>query len=75
MPAGTYGVTLKDGTIQLGSGFLPPITLNSGTSFTVQAKPVRQRIRGLPAFVMVRGGGYFFLPGIRATRYLATVGG
>jgi hypothetical protein len=28
----------------------------------------------LPQFVTVRGGAYFFLPGIRALRYLATQG-
>ena len=31
-----------------------------------------QRIAELPQFVTVLGGGYFFLPGIRALRYLAT---
>jgi deferrochelatase/peroxidase EfeB len=31
------------------------------------------RITGLPRFVGVRGGAYFFLPGIRALRFLATV--
>ena len=30
------------------------------------------RLTGLPQFVTVRGGAYFFLPGIRALRYLAT---
>ena len=30
-----------------------------------------QRLQGLPQFVTVRGGAYFFLPGIRALRYLA----
>ncbi|MDP9126361.1 MAG: peroxidase, partial [Pseudomonadota bacterium] len=29
-------------------------------------------IEGLPAFVDVVGGAYFFLPGVRALRYLAT---
>ncbi|MDD5364250.1 MAG: peroxidase [Gallionellaceae bacterium] len=29
-----------------------------------------QRLCGLPHFVEVRGGGYFFLPGIRALRYM-----
>jgi deferrochelatase/peroxidase EfeB len=29
-------------------------------------------IEGLPPFVDVVGGGYFFLPGVRALRYLAT---
>jgi Dyp-type peroxidase family len=32
---------------------------------------VRHRLRGLPQFVTVRGGGYFFLPGLRALKYLA----
>ena len=31
-----------------------------------------QRLAELPAFVTVLGGAYFFLPGIRALRYLAT---
>jgi Dyp-type peroxidase family len=43
----------------------------SGT-FTVQARPVRQRVTGLPRFVQVRGGAYFFTPGLRALRYLST---
>ena len=29
-----------------------------------------RRVTGLPQFVTVRGGGYFFLPGLRALRYL-----
>jgi Dyp-type peroxidase family len=40
--------------------------------FTIQAAPVRRRVLGLPPFVSVRGGAYFFLPGIRALRYLAS---
>jgi Dyp-type peroxidase family len=43
----------------------------TGTTFTETAVPVRRRHRGLPQFVQVRGGAYFFLPGIRALRYLA----
>ena len=35
------------------------------------AGPAR-RVSGLPRFVTVLGGAYFFLPGIRALRYLAT---
>lgn len=34
--------------------------------------PVRETCH-LPRFVTVRGGGYFFIPGIRALRYIATV--
>jgi hypothetical protein len=32
---------------------------------------VAKRVAALPRFVTVRGGGYFFLPGVRALRYLA----
>jgi deferrochelatase/peroxidase EfeB len=32
---------------------------------------VRQQIRGVPRFIAVRGGAYFFLPGVRALRYIA----
>ncbi|MFF7082341.1 Dyp-type peroxidase [Streptomyces lavendulae] len=39
-------------------------------TFTVQAVPVRTRYRGLPQFVSIRGGAYFFLPGLQALRYL-----
>ena len=41
-----------------------------GQTFTVPARPVRRRYRGLPQFVRTRGGAYFFLPGISALRYL-----
>lgn len=50
-----------------------PLTGPAGRTFTVQAEPVRRRVKELPSFVDVRGGGYFFLPGIRAIRYLATL--
>lgn len=39
--------------------------------FTVPARPVRQRYEHLPKVVHVRGGEYFFLPGMRALNYLA----
>ena len=32
---------------------------------------LRRRVAGLPQFTTVRGGGYFFLPGLRALRYIA----
>lgn len=31
-----------------------------------------QRLTDVPSFVTLRGGGYFFLPGLRCLRYLAT---
>ena len=42
------------------------------TIMTIQAKPVRNRIRNVPRFVQVKGGGYFFLPSIAALKYLAS---
>jgi deferrochelatase/peroxidase EfeB len=41
-------------------------------SFVVQNDGrVRMRVSALPQFVTVRGGAYFFLPGLRALSYLA----
>jgi deferrochelatase/peroxidase EfeB len=33
-----------------------------------------RRVENMPRFVTVRGGGYFFLPGLRALRYIAEAG-
>jgi Dyp-type peroxidase family len=50
-----------------------PLIGPSGRAFTIQARPARRRLTDLPAFVRVRGGGYFFLPGIRALRWLGSL--
>lgn len=42
---------------------------NDGT-FTIQSEPVRIRLTGIERFVDVRGGAYFFLPGLRALKFL-----
>lgn len=46
-----------------------------GGTFTVQSEPVRTRVTGMPRFVHVRGGGYFFMPGLRAIRFLGSMRG
>jgi deferrochelatase/peroxidase EfeB len=46
-----------------------------GGTFTIQSETVRERVTNVPRFVTVRGGAYFFLPGIAATRYLAGLRG
>ena len=46
-----------------------------GGTFTVPDVPVRRRFTGVPEFVTTVGGGYFFLPGIRALQYLASLDG
>lgn len=40
-------------------------------SFTVQNDPVRRRIHNIQDFVQIKGGAYFFMPGIEALRHLA----
>jgi Dyp-type peroxidase family len=50
-----------------------PLLGGGSRTFTVQAAPVRKRYLQLPAFVQTRGGGYFFLPGLSALRYLASL--
>lgn len=50
-----------------------PLIGRAGRAFTVQAEPVSRRVTGLPSFVGMRGGAYFFLPGLRALRYLASL--
>jgi deferrochelatase/peroxidase EfeB len=50
----------------------PIIGNHDGTfDMTIPKRPIRKRLRGLPAFTTIRGGAYFFLPGIRALRFLA----
>jgi Dyp-type peroxidase family len=46
-----------------------PSTPRGGT-FTIPTEGVRERVTGVPRFVSVRGGAYFFLPGIAALAYL-----
>ncbi|HMI98909.1 MAG TPA: hypothetical protein VK488_03650 [Gaiellaceae bacterium] len=46
-----------------------------GGTFTVQSSSVRERVSEVPRFVSVRGGAYFFMPGLAATRSLARLGG
>ena len=53
----------------------PLIGNNEGDGvFTIPARPVRRRLHGLPRFVTVRGGEYFFMPGLRALSWLAMLG-
>jgi Dyp-type peroxidase family len=40
-------------------------------TYTVPKRPIRRRLQSLPQFVVVRGGEYCFMPGLRALRWLA----
>jgi Dyp-type peroxidase family len=58
----------------LGNERDPFVGTQDGTfDMTMPKRPIRQKMKGLPAFTTVRGGAYFFLPGIKALRYLATL--
>jgi Dyp-type peroxidase family len=57
---------------ELGNERDPIIGAHDGTlEFKIPKRPIRRKIMGLPAFTTVRGGAYFFLPGLRALRWLA----
>ena len=59
---------------ELGNERDPIFGTQDGTfDMTIPKRPIRKKIKGLPAFTTIRGGAYFFLPGIRALRYLASL--
>jgi Dyp-type peroxidase family len=43
---------------------------NSPGEFIIPKRPVRQKLQGLPAFVVTRGGEYCFMPSLSALRWL-----
>ncbi|SNY77346.1 Dyp-type peroxidase family [Nocardia amikacinitolerans] len=58
---------------ELGNERDPIIGNQDGTlEYKIPKRPIRRTIKGLPAFTTLRGGAYFFLPGLRALRYLCT---
>jgi len=63
----TDGDFIRHGTEQ------DPILGNSKGNgiFTIPKRPFRRRLHGLPQFVVVRGGEYFFMPGLQALKWLA----
>jgi Dyp-type peroxidase family len=57
---------------ELGNERDPLIGTHDGTyDMTIPKRPIKKKITGLPAFTSVKGGAYFFLPGIRALRFLS----
>ncbi|OLE97497.1 MAG: peroxidase [Cyanobacteria bacterium 13_1_20CM_4_61_6] len=60
---------------ELGNERDPFVGTQDGTyDMTIPRRPIRKQIKGLPAFTTVRGGAYFFLPGLKALKYLAAIG-
>jgi Dyp-type peroxidase family len=66
---------INDGVFFGANGDQDPIAGANQTDngFTVPRRPVRKRLKGLPRFVVTRGGEYCFMPGLRALRWLAGV--
>lgn len=61
---------------ELGNERDPIIGTQDGTlEYKIPKRPIRKKITSLPAFTTLRGGAYFFLPGLKALRYLAELGG
>ncbi len=61
---------------ELGNERDPIIGTQDGTlEFKIPKRPIKKRITGLPAFTTVRGGAYFFQPGLKALQYLAALDG
>ena len=59
---------------ELGNERDPIIGTQDGTfDMTIPRRPIRKKITGLPAFTTLKGGAYFFLPGVKALRYLAAL--
>ncbi len=48
-------------------------TQDKTLDYTIPNRPIKKKLKGIPAFTNVRGGAYFFLPGIKALRYLASL--
>ena len=60
---------------ELGNEHDPIIGMQDGTlEFKIPKRPIRRKITGLPAFTTLRGGAYFFLPGLKALHWLAAAG-
>jgi deferrochelatase/peroxidase EfeB len=59
---------------ELGNERDPIFGTQDGTfDMTIPKRPIRKKIKGLPAFTTIRGGAYFFLPGLRALHYLTSL--
>jgi Dyp-type peroxidase family len=55
----------------LGPATDPLVGANDMTgSFSIPRRPIPRVLRGLPQFVVTRGGEYCFMPGLRALRWL-----
>jgi putative iron-dependent peroxidase len=51
----------------------PALGVGSGREFSIPGcQPIGRRLNGLPQFTTVIGGGYFFMPSLRALEFIAS---
>ena len=48
-------------------------SIDGAFEVTIPKKPIKRKVKGLQAFTTVTGGAYFFMPGIKGLRYLASL--
>ena len=48
-------------------------SIDGGFEMVIPKRPIKKKLKGINAFTTVTGGAYFFLPGIRALKYLASL--
>jgi len=48
-------------------------SIDGSFTITIPKRPIKKKLKGLQAFTTLRGGAYFFMPGIRALNYLASL--
>ena len=67
-------VWVNDPTFKgLGNERDPIIGTQDGTfDMTIPRRPIRRKLEHLPAFTTLRGGAYFFVPGLHALQFLAS---
>ena len=59
---------------ELGNERDPICGTQDGTlEYTIPKRPIRNVLEGLPAFTTLKGGAYFFLPGLNGLRYLVAL--
>lgn len=49
----------------------PLVAAGADGVFSIPRRPIPKRLKGLPQFVVTRGGEYGFMPGLRALKWLA----
>lgn len=70
LTSANFGALTRDGDT-IAAVRRPANDRNPNSDFTCPAEPVRRTYKNMPAFTRLRGGAYFFLPGLRALQFIA----